>query len=228
MRVINVCVSEEIHEACPKFRGCMVSAEITNTPYNEELWAEIEKETERLTLQHDTESIKRISGIAATRNAYKRCGKDPSRYRPSNEQLIRRVIQGKGLYQINTVVDLVNLASIRYGYSIGGFDLEKVVGDEVALGIGQEGEPYEGIGRGALNIAGMPVYRDSAGGIGTPTSDHERTKLSLETTQFLAFVNGYDGNDAHTLACGQFIAELLKRYAMGEDVTVKVFGFRGC
>lgn len=221
MRIIKVVVSEELRAACPDFRGCMVRAKIENSAYNAELWREIEAEIQNLCGKYDTESIKHISGIAATRTAYKRCGKDPTRYRPSCEQLMRRVIQGKGLYQIDTVVDLVNLASIRYAYSIGGFDLDKVEGEEVTLGIGREGEPYEGIGRGVLNIAGMPVYRDAAGGIGTPTSDHERTKLSFSTVHFLAFVNGYDGNEQHTHACGLFIAELLGKYANASDITVE-------
>ena len=86
------------------------------------------------------------------------------------------MLQGKELYQIDTLVDLVNLASIAFGYSIGGFDADKFVGDTLTLGIGREGEPYEGIGRGMLNIAGLPVYRDAQGGVGTPTSDNERTK----------------------------------------------------
>ena len=223
MRTINVVVSDEIHATCPDFIGCMVRAQIKNTTYNAELWQEIEEETSRLTAEYTTESIKLISGIAATRLAYKHCGKDPSRYRPSCEQLIRRIIQGKGLYQIDTVVDLVNLASMRYAYSIGGFDLDKVEGDKVVLGIGKEGEPYEGIGRGTLNIAGMPVYRDAIGGIGTPTSDHERTKISLDTTSFLAFVNGYDGNAENTKACGLFIASLLEKYADACDVLVEEY-----
>ena len=105
MRTINVVVSDEIHVACPDFTGCMVRAQIENTTYNAELWQEIEEETSRLAVEYTTESIKLISGIAATRNAYKRCGKDPTRYRPSCEQLIRRIVQKKGLYQIDTVVD---------------------------------------------------------------------------------------------------------------------------
>ena len=223
MRTINVAVSDEIHSACPDFKGCMVRAQIENTTYNAALWQEIEEEISRLAAEHTTESIKLISGLAATRRAYKNCGKDPSRYRPSCEQLIRRVIQGKGLYQIDTVVDLVNLASIRYAYSIGGFDLDKVAGDKVVLGIGREGEHYEGIGRGTLNIAGMPVYRDSIGGIGTPTSDHERTKISIGTTHFLAFVNGYDGNTENTKACGLFIAHMLEKYANACDISVEEY-----
>ena len=110
------------------------------------------------------------------------------------------MLQGKSLYQIDTLVDLINLASIRYGYSIGGFDADRFVGETLTLGIGRDGEPYEGIGRGLINIAGLPVYRDAAGGVGTPTSDHERTKITLRTTHLLVLVNGYDGNETTVLA----------------------------
>ena len=79
--------------------------------------------------------------------------------------------------------------------------------------MGREGEPYEGIGRGPLNIAGLPVYRDAVGGIGTPTSDHERTKLDIDSHHLLAIVNGYDGNREQVMACAEYIQQLLKRYA---------------
>lgn len=162
------------------------------------------------------ESLKQMSGIAATRRVYKACGKDPSRYRPAAEALIRRMLQGKELYRVNTLVDLINLASIAYGYSIGGFDADKMVGDRLELGVGKEGEPYEGIGRGMLNIAGLPVYRDGMGGVGTPTSDHERTKISMETTHLLVLINGYDGNEAQVRANAEYIQELLRRHCQSD------------
>ena len=84
------------------------------------------------------------------------------------------------------------------------------------LGIGREGEPYEGIGRGMLNIGGMPVYRDSVGGIGTPTSDNERTKMSMGTTKLLALVNGYDGDRDNVMRCAEFICDLLRKYASSD------------
>ena len=93
----------------------------------------------------------------------------------------------------------------------------RIVGDTITLGVGREGEPYEGIGRGVLNIAGMPVVRDAIGGIGTPTSDNERTKMSLQTTRLLALVNGYDGNAEQVRQCCQFICDLLQRYADGKE-----------
>ena len=145
------------------------------------------------------------------------------RYRPSNEQLVRRTLQGKDLYQVDTAVDLINLASMKYGHSIGGFDRDKIEGETITLGIGKAGEPYEGIGRGVLNIEGMPVYRDAVGGIGTPTSDNERTKMSIGTTHLLALVNGYDGNQEQTRACADFIVELMEKYAKGTNCRVEEF-----
>ena len=139
-----------------------------NSPYCGELWQEIKALGERYRSELTTESLKDMTSIAATRRVYKACGKDPSRYRPASEALIRRMLQGKELYQRDTLVDLVNLASIAYGDSIGGFDADKFVGNTLTLGIGREGEPYEGIGRGLLNICGLPVYRDAEGGVGTP------------------------------------------------------------
>ncbi len=166
---MNIVVTDEIEHVCPDFVGAAVEASVSNTEYNEPLWQEINALGEEYRRTLSTETLKLMSGIAATRTVYKRCGKDPSRYRPSAEALIRRMLQGKDLYRIDTLVDLINLASIKFGYSIGGFDADKFVGNTISLGVGKEGEPYEGIGRGKINIAGLPVYRDSQGGVGTPT-----------------------------------------------------------
>ena len=213
----QITVSEEIKNACPIFKGAAVYAEVTNTAFCEGLWEEINTFTRELTSTTQPEDVKLQPAIAATREAYKRCGKDPSRYRPSGEALCRRILRGISLYQIDTLVDLINLVSIRFGYSIGGFDADKIVGDALVLGIGKAGEPYEGIGRGELNIEGMPVYRDAVGGIGTPTSDNERTKLELGTTHLLTIINGYSGKEGLRDAA-DYMIELLKEFASAEDI----------
>ncbi|MDE6179925.1 MAG: hypothetical protein K2G02_02120 [Phocaeicola sp.] len=209
-------VSEEIKKACPLFAGIAVSATVKNSAYCDSLWKKIDEFTMRYREMYTTDSIKEMITIRATREAYKKCGKDPSRYRPSGEALCRRILRGIPLYQIDTLVDLINLVSIRYGYSIGGFDSEKIQGDRLVLGIGKAGEPYEGIGRGILNIEGMPVYRDIMGGIGTPTSDNERTKLDLDTTHLLAIINGYSGKEGLQEAA-DYMIELLKEFADAQD-----------
>ena len=126
---MKIIVSQEIESVCPTFVGAAVEARVQNSAYSEELWQEIARWGSRYRSELTTESLKQMSAIEATRRVYKACGKDPSRYRPAAEALIRRLLQGKDLYQIDTLVDLINLASIAYGYSIGGFDADKFVGD---------------------------------------------------------------------------------------------------
>lgn len=218
----TISVSEELKNACPIFKGAAVYAEVTNTAFSEGLWQEIDSFTRELTTTTQPEDIKLQSAIAATREAYKRCGKDPSRYRPSAEALRRRLMRGLALYQIDTLVDLINLVSLRTGYSIGGFDADKIQGTDLELGIGRAEEPFEGIGRGVLNIEGLPVYRDRIGGIGTPTSDNERTKMGLETRHILAIVNGYSGGEGLKEAA-EMIQDLLRKYASSDGGSIHYF-----
>ena len=212
-----------MHSVCPEFVGACITANISNTQYSADLWSEIDALGAEYRATLTTESLKGMTSIQATRRIYKLCGKDPSRYRPSGEALVRRVLQGKGLYQVDTLVDLINLASMKHGYSIGAFDADKFSGDTLTLGIGKEGEPYEGIGRGMINIAGLPVYRDAIGGVGTPTSDHERTKVSLSTTRLLVLVNGYDGSEQGVTDTAEYIIKLLNKYCAATNCAYKIY-----
>ncbi|WP_314788996.1 B3/4 domain-containing protein [Prevotella nigrescens] len=209
---MEIIVSNEIENVCPNFIGACVEAKVKNSQYCQDLWNEINTLGEEFKNKLTIETLKEISGIAATRRIYRICGKDPSRYRPAAEALIRRILQGKTLYQIDTLVDLINLASMKYGYSLGGFDADKFVGNTLKLGVGKEGEPYEGIGRGMINIQGLPVYRDGIGGVGTPTSDNERTKITINTNHLLVLINGYDGNEALVRQNAEFVQQLIKRF----------------
>ncbi len=218
----TITVSDELKSACPGFAGVAVYAKVENSPLCGELWEEIDAFTKELALHHTIDDIKRQPMIAATRQAYKNCGKDPGRYRPSAEALRRRLLRGIPLYQINTLVDLINLVSLRTGYSIGGFDADRIVRNAIELGIGKAGEPFEAIGRGELNIEGLPVYRDAMGGIGTPTSDNERTKMNLDTAHILAIINGYNGIDGLKEAAGM-MSELLHKYVQAKEIEIVYF-----
>ncbi|MGI6241976.1 MAG: B3/4 domain-containing protein [Prevotella sp.] len=220
---MNIIVSEDIKQVCPNFVGACVEAQVKNSKYSRALWDEINALGNEYRTTLTTESLKDLPGIAATRKVYRACGKDPSRYRPAAEALIRRQLKNKDLYQIDTLVDLINLASIRFGYSIGGFDADRFVGDTLTLGVGRKDEPFEGIGRGMINIEGLPVYRDAKGGVGTPTSDHERTKISIDTTHLVVLINGYDGNEEHVRGNAEYIQELLRKYCESDGGTYKIY-----
>ncbi len=219
---MKITISEEFKKIFPDFAGCALTATVKNSEPDENLWKEIALLSDNYRQVLTDESIKQMPPIHATREAYKKFGKAPSRYRPAAEALLRRIVKGEELYKINTLADLVNLASIYTGYSIGGFDLDKIKGDLV-LGIGRAREPYEGIGRGMLNIENLPVYRDNVGGVGTPTSDNERTKITLETTNFLLLVNGYDGSREGVMHCAEYTQQLIKKYCNAEHCNIFIY-----
>lgn len=174
----------------PHFCLGVVTASIKPTDTYPALRSLMNQEAECIQKRLRIEQIKELPTIAYTRSAYKLLGKDPNRYRPASEQLMRRVVSGKGLYFINAAVDLGNLLSLQTGYSIGVFDRTLVEGD-VQLRVGRSSDTFEGIGRGILNIEGLPTYQDSAGPFATPTSDSERTKVRANTSQLLIFINHY-------------------------------------
>lgn len=221
--MIKVEVSKEIESICPIFVGAVIEANVENSRFCKDLWDEINALCDEYKVRFSPQSVKEWLPVSATRIIYRRCGKDPSRYRPASEALIRRVLQGKKLYQIDTLVDLINLASMRFGHSIGAFDADKFHGDTLVLGIGKKDEPYEGIGRGVLNIEGLPVYRDAEGGVGTPTSDHERTKIDLTTTHLLVLINGYEGNESQVVENAMYIQDLLRKYCNSDGGTLAVY-----
>lgn len=193
---MQITISKTFHDVCPNFIGGAILAEVKNSATTPQLWAEIERIASVLRNNYTTDTIKEQSGIAATREAYRKAGKDPSRYRPACEQLARRILQGKDLYSIDQLVDFGNLVSLYCGYSTAMLDADKIKGENITLGIGTAGEPYEGIGRGVLNIENLPVYRDEEGGFATPTSDSVRTMISPETKRILLIINCYDGNQS--------------------------------
>ncbi len=219
---MKIIIEDKIREVCPTVRIAMVRACVVNSETSEQLWQEIEQMETKTRESYELSWISKRPAIAATRNLYKHCGKDPNRYRVSSEALCRRVVRGLGVYRINTLVDLVNLVSMGSGYSIGGFDADKIVGDAVILGVGRADEHFEGIGRGVLNVEGLPLYRDAEGGIGSPTSDEERTKLTLDTKRIQVQINAF-AEEMPLEATVEWTVALLEKYASGQDFEISYF-----
>lgn len=219
---MDIRIEDTIRQAAPGLLVVAIEADVTNGETSEELWALLNRAAADIRDITELPDINRRPGIRATRDAYKALGKEPNRYRPSAEALCRRVVKGMELYRINALVDLINLVSLLSGYSIGGFDADRIQGEVLSLGVGREGEPFEAIGRGVLNIACMPVYRDSIGGIGTPTSDNERTKLDLSTRRLLMCVNVY-GEEMPVADTVRLIVDSLERFADAKNITINYY-----
>ena len=119
-----------------------------------------------------------VPGAADARTLYKALGLDPTKTRPSNEALLRRALKGETLYRINTLVDALNLVSLREQLPFGLYDLDRVL-PPVLLRKGTAGEGYEGIRKGTVNVEARPVLVDAAGPFGNPSSDSLRTSITL-------------------------------------------------
>lgn len=146
--------------------------------------AEVDGTCSELRSRHAGVSSGSVPGVEDARSLYKALGIDPTKTRPSSEALLRRALKGEALYRINTLVDALNLASLRTQLPFGLYDLARIR-PPVLLRQGGPGEGYEGIRKGPVNLEGRPVLVDAVGSFGNPTSDSARTCISLETTQAL-------------------------------------------
>ena len=212
--MIEITIDPRIAEAAPALvLGCARAA-VRTEPGSDVLWAEMQ-DAARDAVADPAEPAARPP-IAATREMYRRLGKEPSRYRGSPEALLRRSRAGKELYRIHNVVDVVNLVSLRTCLPIGLYDAAKVR-PPVTLRRGAPGEAYDGIGKEQLNLDGLPVLADAEGPFGSPTSDSRRTMITPDARDIVAVVFGVTGRAALEPALA-LLADLLRRHASASEV----------
>lgn len=215
-----ISINDKIKKRLPGLRlGCMecsVEIQISNRKIialADGIFAEICKE-------FNIDQVSSKPTIKEAREAYRKLGKDPSRYRPSAEALTRRIVGGKDLFWINNIVDILNLISLESGFSIGGYDMDKIVGD-IEFGIGKKNEPYQAIGRGELNIENLPLFRDDLGAFGSPTSDSLRTMVTEDTSRFLMIIVDFGGNEQLETFLDESAA-LYRKLSKARDIQIQI------
>lgn len=216
--MINIQIASNISEISPNIvLGCIIG-EVAVSPSNEALLEIMSQES--LKQRYSVDAIANLPRIKETREFYSAGGKDPSRYRGSAEALLRRLAQGKGLYNVNNVVDINNLLSIRSHFSVGSYDLAQLT-PPLCFGTGKQGESYKGIGKGVVNIEHLPVFIDEQGPFGSPTSDSERAMIRADTTNLLMIVISFSGRDgiSETLDLGM---EWLTKFANGRNLNNEI------
>jgi DNA/RNA-binding domain of Phe-tRNA-synthetase-like protein len=217
---MNVTIDPKLKTKCPRTAlGCVtarVEAGASPAALLEETKAR-ETEIQKLAFPR---GVLESPQIVDTRAAYKALGKDPARYRGSGEALLRRVVAGKSLPQINAVVDVINLVSVESRLPIGLYDLAHVSGD-IVFRAGRATETYKGIGKYDLNLEGLPVFCDAAGPHGSATSDSERTMVTATTTQVLAIIVCFGGPESLE-RWTQRLGALLQQYAVGTDILTNI------
>src|SRR5947207_11359328 len=157
---------------------------VTVRKSDKRLSTQVEILSQRVASEFSLNRLSENEQIAAVRGLQKSFGFDPARYRSSSESLLRRVLKGQGLYQINTAVDVNNLCSLEFLLPMCSYDLHNVKG-QVRVRIGEPGEEYPGIGRQVFQAENKVIIADDSGIMGSTVSDSERTKVSTETTDIL-------------------------------------------
>jgi DNA/RNA-binding domain of Phe-tRNA-synthetase-like protein len=182
---MEISLSPELHGKARL--GVLLLSGVTVRASDEALAAEIERYAAELRARHSGAPSAEVPGAADARTLYKQLGLDPTKTRPSSEALLRRVLKGEPLYRINTLVDALNLCSLRAQLPFGLYDRSRIE-PPVALRRGRAGESYEGIRKGDVNVEGRPVLADGQGPFGNPSSDSARTMVRLETSEALVTV----------------------------------------
>ena len=114
--------------------------------------------------------------MAAAQAAYRVFGVNPKRYPPASEALIKRLLDGRSLPSVNTLIDINNLLSIRIRSPVGSYSVEPIRGS-VIYRRGQAGETFVSIANEPFNVTGLPVLADDIGAFGSATRDSMRTRI---------------------------------------------------
>jgi DNA/RNA-binding domain of Phe-tRNA-synthetase-like protein len=209
--VVSVTIDPALKARRPRVTLGCVSADVHVAESPAALAEQLRACEESILKLPEPRSVLESPAILATRAGYKALGKDPARYRGSAEALLRRLIAGKGLPRINSVVDIINLVSVESRLSIGLYDLAHVQGGTV-FRAGRAGETYKGIGKYDLNLEDLPLFADALGPHGSPTSDSERTMVTSATLNVLAIVISFGGPEGLEKWC-QRLCDLFQQFA---------------
>lgn len=218
--MLAISIDKQLKDATSQLALGVVQAQVRVSQHDDSLWKEVDDCTKKLLSKITLETIGDIPEIKALRDAYKAIGKDPLRYRGSAEALVRRILQGKELYKVNTVVDINNLVSLETLHSVGSYDLSNLK-PPIVFRIGAQGESYKGIGKEIINIAELPVFVDAIGPYGSPTSDSERAMITNDTTELLMVIISFTGRQNLEVWLDR-AKGLLQKYAMANSEGTEV------
>src|SRR5579863_9962086 len=161
-------------------------------PADEALARMMDEICDRKRGEFTVETLAEAGPTRAVRAMFRAWDMDPSKYRPSSEALLRRVVQGKGLYRVSNVVDIGNLVSIETGWPLGCYDRARIR-PPVVFRHGGAGERYEGIRKRTWHLEGRPVLADPDGPFGSPISDSTRSMITESAREILVVIYAPEG-----------------------------------
>ncbi len=220
-----------IRQTLPHLRLGLLEATVdpTNSQLRERapaLLVMLEELCEHLRFQYQGKAAADRPEIAATRRAYRAIGDDPTRYRPANEALLRRVLSRRaisaqetgrqlersaGIPFVHTIVDINTYVSLESGFALGCYDVAKLAGP-IILRRGHPGEHYTPIGKPEVDATNRLVLADEQGIFGSPTADSQRTMVTPETQHLLFVIFAFEATEEAVKHALERTADLLTRF----------------
>lgn len=139
---------------------------------------------EQLFFELDEKSFADFEGVREWRSTWKAFGGNPSRYRPSNEALLRRIKKQQYISSVQSAVDLNNFFSLQYDIPIGIYDCDQL-NQTITLEVGDQSSSYEGLNGRSNNLENILTVNDAKGPFGSPYVDSKRTAVTNNTTNAL-------------------------------------------
>ncbi|MGC5327462.1 B3/B4 domain-containing protein [Brevibacillus sp. SYSU BS000544] len=185
---MNLLIDRSVLDRIPGFSlGMIQYADTSVSESPKMLQGRINLFFETLRLEKNVSDITSIEGVSQWRAAFKSLGIDPSRYRPSSEALLRRILQGNTLHWVNSAVDVNNFLSVTHALPYGIYDMSKISGSVVCR-LGQEADQYAGINGREVGMNGKLLLADDTGAFGSPIVDSTRTMVTESATNLMQVI----------------------------------------
>ena len=189
---MKIKINDDLKNILPKFQVIAYTMDVDNlkTKEVENKLEEIKQKYFNIDMLPNVVSIPKIK---ESRDGYKKLGKDPSHTRLACEALYRRVLKGDGLYRLGDIIDLGNILSVEIKRSVCVVDADKIKSDDK-----------------------IPVYTDILGPFGNPTSDTDRTKVTIDTKRILIMIICFSDTDIEQDEA--YMLDLYKQYANARNI----------
>jgi DNA/RNA-binding domain of Phe-tRNA-synthetase-like protein len=183
---IQIC--DELKQIIPDFKiGVVHYQDIVVADSPQMLKGRLRLFQESLYFDYADKKVTEIPAINEWRTLFKTVGTDPSRYRPSNEALYRRVQKQQFLHTVNSAVDMNNFLSLQYQIPLGIYDVKHVIGD-VKIKIGMDHDSYVAINEREVSLHHKIHSADQQGPFGSPFVDSKRTAVTSSTIEALHLI----------------------------------------
>lgn len=204
--------------------GVILAKQVSNSSTPESLQIAYHDEQQAVLQRIGTTPLSQIESLAAWRNAFRRFGLDPTQYRSAAEALLRRLTKKGDIPNVNMLVDIGNLVSIRYALPVAVFDTRELRGP-VTVRFSDGSERYTPLGEAGITHPepGDVIFSDETGLVIARRwcwRQSEESAARNDTTNTIITIEAHHAaGHAGIEAALRDLLELLHQYSGGEFIS---------